>query len=642
MATPPSDIQIMSLRGGQNDTDPPNALLDDQATKMENIELFFSMMGERRNGCDPLDITSSDIEDEAVVVHLSQWFPLNDVMNPEFISVAATPLTSTTMSKRTGGVWSEIVPGDAIDSSNNDIYGINTQSLNGKLFVSYHSAVDRMHIWDGTTLRRAGLAQPAAPTAVDEGVGTTYTAVRYFRVRFITKVGTAIINRSEPSLSLAFTPDGDGFGATITSPTLLSEGETHWEVEASADNATFYRIATVIDATTTYNDEVQDISPGVVSYNASGPLSEAIGAYLPLPSAKFLAIDGDRLLYAGHWTDASRQSQIGWTPVFNDPGVGNDERAPIVTTAGVPINTITNLDNYDDGPITGISASVYGTWYAFKWSHVYMMVRTGDVTRSYDVITLSARQGAIPGSIIRGVDETGTPCVYFLDPVLGPCRVTAGGIQTIIGLRGTWARVNLDATTSVIARGCFYPYKQQIHWWVAVDGANSPTLKLVLQVSEVRQTTDAVGGSGAGRGWTTATGRIAQAYAVSVFTELVSIGGVTSISERPFIGLTSPDYIQRCDVDSTDAGVAYVATIITRPYFVTGLLNRWGIMRVALLAAANSSASITVQLIRDFGVENSQSITQSLAPVGAETFVVKDFDNLVMSGGTAIQIKFTG
>ena len=626
-----TDISITNLRGGQNNTDPANALPEDQCVLAENVEFFASMLGERRNGCGPIDITSSDLEDESVIVHLSQWFPLNDIRNPEFIAVSPTPTTSVTMAKRTLGTWSEVIPSDAIDFSNTDIYDIHTQPLNALLFTAYHSAVDRMHVWNGTTMNRAGLAQPSPPTAADTAGAGTYAGVRYFRVRYITKVGATVVRRSEPSTVLTFTPSGANVGATITRPALLSESETHWELEASTDNVLFYRIQTIIDATTT----AADTTAFATGYSAF-TLSEAVGSYLLLPSAKFLAVDGDRLVFAGHFTDLSKQSQIGWTPPTNDPGTGNSERFPIVETSGVPIVSFTNLDNYDGGPITGICASVYGVWYAFKWDHIYMMVRTGAPTNAYSVITLSSVQGAIPGSMFKGIDEGGSTYVYFLDPVFGPSRVGPGGIEAIVGLRGTWSRVNLQAA-NVTARGCFYHYKQQAHWWVAVDGADSPNLKLINQVSEIRKVA-----GGVGRGWSTATGRITQAYAVSIFTEVVTINGVNSLSERPVIGLTSPDYIQRCDTNADDAGVAYVATILSRPYILPNLLNHWGVMNGSILAAANASASLTVQLVRDFGVENSAALTASLAPVGNETYVVKDFDNLVMSEATLIQVKFSG
>ena len=643
-----TDISITSLRGGANNTDPPNSLPEDQCVLAENCEFFSSMMGERRNGCAALNIAGTSILNETVVCHLSQWYPLNDVLNPEFIVGSATPTASIFLTKRTLGVWSDITQNDAIDFSNNDIYKIQTQALTGELFIAYHSAVDRLHVWDSTILRRAGIAQPAAPTAADEGIGVTFKAVRYYRVRYTLVAGGIVIARSEPSLSLTFTPSGTGAGATITKPAnLTGETYTNWEIEASADNATFYVLASQIIGTTTYTDTVQDFTQTpvpAVSYNASGPLSEAIGSYTLLPSAKYLAVDGDRLVFAGHWTDVTRQSQIGWTPVTTDPGVGNHERFPIVTTGGTPIVSSLQLDNYNGGPITGIASSVYGSWYAFKWDHIYMLVRTGDPTSAYSVITLSQTQGAIPGSIVKGVDENGSAVIYFLDPALGPSRVGPGGIEVIDGQYSTWGRVNLEAA-NVQACGIFYPYKQQVHWWVPVDGADSPNLKMILQVSSIQQVSGVTAGAGGvGRGWSTATGLISQAFCASVFTELVTINSLNSISERPFIGLTSTGtaFVQRCDVEITDNGTTYLATILTKPYFVTGLLNRWGVMNVALLATANATATMNVSIVRDFGVETSQTVAVSLAPVGSETFVVKSLDNLVMSGATAIQFQFTG
>ena len=125
-----------------------------------------------------------------------------------------------------------------------------------------------------------------------------------------------------------------------------------------------------------------------------------------------------------------------------------------------------------------------------------------------------------------------------------------------------------------------------------------------------------------------------------MFTEVVSIDGVVSLSERPFIGLTTPDYIQRCDVEETDAGAPYVAVLRTRPYIVAGLLNRWGAMTAALLATANSSANLVIKFIRDFGLETNQ-ITTDLKPAGSETLVVKTFNDLRMSNATIVQIEFT-
>lgn len=633
MAEQIQDIALVSLRGGMNDTDVPSMLKDDECVLAQNVEFFASALGERRNGCGALSITGSNLSNETIICHLSQWFPTNIVTTPEFFTASLTPGVSITVAIRsTASAWSNPSIKDALNFTVPDAYDMQTQSLNGKLFVAYHSAQDRAHVWDGVSLRRAGLAAPAAAPTGAETVGAgTYASVRYFRVRYAVLSGATVLLRSEPSSVLTVTPSGTKTGEIITKPAAINEGETHWELEASVDNANFYRIARTIVATTT----VTDLTAYATGYSGQGPISDAIGAYLLLPSAKFFGVDGDRLIYAGHWTDLSKQSLVGWTPVQNDPGVGNDERAPLVTTGGASINNTTNLDNYDGGPITGLAASANGTWYVFKWNRIYKMVRTDDVTRAYSVITMSTTRGAIPGSVVRGVDERGASCVYFLDPSLGMSRVGPFGVQKIRGLRTTWGRINLQAS-SIIARGCYYPYKQQVHWKIAVDGATRPNYELVVQVSELRQVdSDAVG-----RGCSVWTGRITEVGALGVFTEIVNIGGIDQISDRPFVGLSSPDYIQRCDTEITDAGVTFAATIRTKPYIVVGLLNRWGAMAAALLATANATSSLVVKFLRDFSVEVNQ-VTTTLTPAATEGYVVKSFDDLVMSGAKTIQIEFT-
>src|SRR5581483_9241133 len=54
-----SDLAIGNWRGGQNDTDPAIAIQDDQVQLARNVEFFLSMLGERRAGCDPIDLTGA-------------------------------------------------------------------------------------------------------------------------------------------------------------------------------------------------------------------------------------------------------------------------------------------------------------------------------------------------------------------------------------------------------------------------------------------------------------------------------------------------------------------------------------------------------------------------------------------------------
>lgn len=634
-------LPIVSLRGGFNDTDPQHLLANDQCTIANNVEFFHSSLGERRRGCEALSMTSSSLDDETVIVHLSEFFPTTSVTAPEMWGFSATAGTSVSIARRNSGVWNPVVPTDAVDTAAPDIYKIVAATLNSKHYFAYHSAVDRLHVWDGTTLRRTGLAAPgAAPTGADSGGAGTYSTIRYYRVRYVVLSGTTVLRRGEPSAVLTATPDGAHASYTITKPATISEGETHWELEASADNATFYRIARTVVGTTTYVD-----SAAPSTYATTGVLSESVGAYLLQPSAKFVGVDGDRLVWGGHFTDATLKSTVGWSPVLADPGAGNDERSPIVDTGGTDIANTKNLDPTDGGELTGISDSVNGAWYAFKWNHIYRMSRTNDETDAYEAITISKARGAIPGSILSGIDELGRACIYFIDPQFGPSRLGLFGLQTIRGVRTTWRRANTLAS-KVQARGVYYQDKQQIIWVVATDTNDSPTLGLKLQVTETRSDSGdgSSAGEGASRGWSLFDGKLATAYAMTIFHEVVSgdpSPAVYTLRARPFGGYTSPDFIQRWDVGTTDNGTTFRAVIRTKPFIVAGLLQKWGALVGTLLAVSNAGLSVVVKLIRDFGKETSDPVTTDLLPEFSEPIVVKDFDNLHMSGARAIQVEFS-
>lgn len=728
MASGPSDIVISSLSGGLNDTDAPQDIENDECVQAENVEFFDGPCGNRRLGTTALDLTSSGLTSEAGIVHISQWFPTNVITLPEFIAVAATPSTSVSVGRRdTAGVWHTLTPSDAINNTAPDVFGITAQPLDANNFISYRSAQNRLHVLDtSANWRRAGLAAPAAPTAANQGSGS-YNGKRYFRVRYVVMSGSTVLRRSEPSTSLAFTPSGTGASARVTKPASISEGETHWELEASEDDANYYRIARTVVGTTTFDDTSSSsktfpaprgagapvsndgtaityvllsdqaaalnltgtvsngsygdpagtiagrgwigytsadvyipltgftgtwtrgqkyyASPDVATameaassgdsanYEAVGTLSDAVGAYLTIPSAKFIIVDGDRLVYGGHWTDASLQSTVGWTPVTGDPGVGNSERAPIVTTGGDNITTTVDLDNYDGGALTGMAGSAYGTWYAFKWQRIYGAVRTGNVTKAYDIDTMSTSKGAIPGSVVKAADTHGAGAIFFLDPFVGPCKLGPGGVVNAIhGLRSTWARINLKATSQVCC-SMFYPYKQQVKWWIAVDGANTPTLCITLQISELKlQPNGELRG-----GLSTSTGLAGQAQCAAALT--YTVGNATT--DLPFIGLTTPNFIQRCDTGTTDNGTAYTATIIGKPLFLVGLLNRWRIRAASLLANADANGSITVGLIRDQGLETKVTDPISLAATGSEEQVIIPFDDLVISELHCVQLKLT-
>jgi hypothetical protein len=629
-----NDLVIDDLRGGMNNSDPPHILPNNQCVLAENVEFVRSTLGERRRGMETVDITSSGFDLETVIVHIGNHLPeLATMEETEAFGVAATDGASATIAYRQAGSasWTPITPDDAIDPDFPDTLRIQSQTLHGKWFVAYKSAQDRMHLWDGTDLRRMGLATvTGAPTAADSGgAGTFAIDDRAYRVRFIVMSGSEILLRSEPSGELAFTPSGVNAAVTVTKPASVpNEGETHWELEAF-DGTDWYIIATTAIATAT----ADDTNLLLTDYAINGELSADIGDYEVAPSAKYVKADQDRLILAGSWTEAEKGSRIMWTPVWNDPGVGNDERIPLDT------DNYIDLDWMEGGELTGISDPLNGAFYAFKWNRIYKLQRTGQIDKAYQSFLLSKYRGAIPGTIVNAVDEFGQGCVYFLDPSIGPCRVGSGGIRSVQNLGATWRHVNTTATNT-IAHGVYYPDSQQVIWWMAVDGANTPNYVIKLHVEHMQSD----GEDGTNGGWTVATGTITEAWCSGIIPETVidSETGATYLSFRPYLGFESPHFLQRADVGDTDNGDTYRAVIRTKPYLVAGLLNKWGGMCASLLAEPNDDPFVlmNVKLIRDFGKETNTIMTD-FVPETTEELVIKPFDNLRMSNAVSIQVEFS-
>lgn len=631
-STQAGGLFIQTLRGGQNDSDPTNAIADDEVVIAQNVEFWDSTLGERRLGTESVSITGSSLDDEDGIVHLGiHYAELTEVIDAELWAVAATEDTSFTISRRAAGAWTDISPIDDIDVGFPEILKIQTQSLHGKLHFCAKPAdedINRHHVWDGTSLRRSGLAAPAAAPVVTDTAGVgTYAGERIFRVRYIVKSGTEILLKSEPSEETIFVPTGTNTGATITKPAATGEGETHWEVEASDGDGNFYIIAEIVVGTTTYNDT----TILTTDYAVNGELSADIGDYALIPAVKFVVADQDRPIFAGDWFDPEKDSRVSWTPPHAATGVGNDERIPIDT------DNFLDLDWQAGGGITGLSHPVNGAFYAFKWQRIYKLQRTGRIEQAYQAFLLSTSHGAIYGSVTSGLDEYGRGCIYFDDPCSGPMRIGAQGIQYMEGIRGTWSRVNTSAE-NIVSHGCFYPDKRQLHKWVAVDGGNTPGLGLISQTNELRADED-----GVSRGWSVVKGLRGEAWCSLPFPEVITDEetGSTTLSWRPLIGLPSPHFIQKVDIGSTDNGVAYRAKIRTKPYIVAGLLNKWGAMTAALLAEPLESEDVglEVRFIRDFGLE-SNYITTDFVGEANETSVIKVFDNLRMSNAVAIQMEF--
>lgn len=623
MAT--SQLPILSLSGGLDDTSAPSELAPNACTLAENVEFIYSTLGERRSGCTAITGPSSFSSLDAVV-WMYKHTPSNDPTEVQLWALAqnltgASPSYQLAYRDATG--WHDVTLSDAMDATVPNGHRMSAASLHGKLFLAYNSGVDRLHVWDGTSVRRCGLAEPSAPTATNSGSGT-FAQPRYYRVRYTVQSGGETILRSEPSDVLTFSPSGSGSGAIITKPATISEGETHWELEASLDNANFYVLATTAVGTTTVTDTASFFT-GYAAYD----LSEDVGDYTLLPSAKYLSVDEDRLVLAGSWEDASMQSRVWWTPVAGATGVGNDERQELDT------DPYLDLDGYDGGELTGISRSTDGYIYATKLSHIYKMVRQGQRTKAYTAFPVTKAIGALYGSLVSAIDQAGNPTLYFLDTKQGPYRYGSEGLQWCgRDIQTLWGTVNVNA--NVACHGVYDAKKRQLHYWLALDTASYPDSKIVLHVNKMRNTDE-----GARQGWTTVPSGdgIAAAHCSVMMASNVDSSADRSLVQSPFIGKAS-HAIHLCGTGTTDNGTSYRAKVRTKPFWPGNLLNQVEILSGVLLVSAESptDASISVKAIRDFGLE-TKTVSTVINPTSTEEYVIKQLDDLSFAELYAVQLE---
>lgn len=608
-----------------NNTDPAIALPDDQSTLAQNVEYVSSMLGERRMGTIAVDLTGSGLSGHDRITFLYRHLPTAVETVSQLWALGVTGTASSTLAFKEGSSWTTPTLKDAFVLTGTYPNKVEAQTHGGKLFIAYKSAVDRLHVYDGSTVRRTGLAQPGVPTLADTAAAGSYATKRYFRVRVTEKSGSTILRRSEPSDAVSITPAGTKTGVTVTKGTVPGEGETHWEVEESIDGANYYRITDVAIGTGSYDDTT--VSTGVT---AAGPLSDDIGDYALIPSPKYLAVDDDRLIWAGSHEVADYASRLGWTVVLGDTtGVGNNERFATDT------DPFKDLDRSEGGGITGLSRPVNGSFYVFKFSQIHKAVRSGKRTAAYDTIALTKQVGAIDGSVVDAVDQNGTPCVYFIDPRMGPMRLGAGGLrQCGMDVRASWVSLNATAT-GVACDGIYAPNKQQVIWRIAVD-SNNPSVAIVLHTRFTRNELD-----GVRRGWTTWTGPHATALCSCLYADNIDIGGPDrTLRLVPLLGLSGSGLLLRSESEVLDDnGTAYAARVVSKPYTVVNVLRRFAVRAGAVVAKAVTGALVSIKLTRDLGLETQSVNSVSLTATSTETEVIKDLDNLRLSDLRVVQIE---
>jgi hypothetical protein len=614
-------INLIDLRKGANERHPAT-LPENFVEQAWNITYDRSQLGARRNGSSfAVSPTSSFTLGYSMHVHTPDSTAANERLWVYGSNDTFHFYTSA---------WAQTSPSPSPADTFSFGGSVSWASLHGKLFIAANSDVSRLHVYDGTTLRRAGMATPAAaPTAADGGgAGTLSATARYYRARYTVQSGGITLLRSEPSAVLTFTPSGANANVTVTKPATVSESETHWELELSIDNANFYRIATTAVGTTTYADT---LAPSVVA--STGTLSADSGDYTVPESARFLVVDRDRLLMFGNYEDATKDSDMTWTVVGTDTsGVGNDERVPTDTGNRLAI------DGRNGGRLTG--AAAYDTQViAFKKKAVYLISHTRNRVGAYTFDPLSTTFGAVEGSVCAGVDEVGRAALYFLDEALGPMRYGARGFEQLAPQQQSTFQSYFMTTASTIPSHTVYlPKRREVHFHIAqvgaVNGTSIPTLALVYNIE---------------------TGGVSWQFRAGDTNRLNGFPIYASARWNSTVYITSSNgsgggAIIQIDVDGTTTDFATLpirAWIRTKAFALEplGLQRRFRVTGAVLGARPLTGATVTVKAIRDHGKEIA-STTASLTPNAAtnpsaadERFVTVPMDDLVLSEATVMQFE---
>lgn len=622
-----SRIVIADLRGGRNGTDPPLSLGDTQAVELLNVDHYDGLLGRKRGGSDNVAITGGTAFGSGIQ-SMFRHVPGADETAAELWAIDGAALTK----RLTGGTsWADVTVDDAITAQ---FQHVNAVSFNGKLFLAYKSAVDRLHVYDpglaAPRVRRVGIAPGgSAPTVADQGAGAYAAVLRKYRVRWLQFTGSVVTRWSEPTPSVTFTPDGAHGSARVTRPTAPGEGETHWEIEIQVAGNNWQRLfltttaECIAIATTTYDDSVDTTLLG------GNAISDLAGTNTVPQSAKFLLTDGNRLLLAGGYESGTKNSRVWYTPVLGSTDHADDERIPVTTTQSNYID----LNENDGGFITGFGGPLNGIPYVFKYRDFWRLLPTGDVTAPY----LPRRMGSGVGSInqklvVTAVTETGEQALYFYDH-LGPFRTSPSRGLAYLGrdCEDIWSTVNLGAT-GVVGWALYHADKHQVWFHVATGASNDPDTRMVFD-TVLGRFTEADRKRG---GWYRHTGNAPAARCGCLFAN--TLGASMSRDLKPYVGRASGTVILKTDTSTTDdAGTAFQAYVKTKPLAVTTLGLNGAIGHASLLAKA-SAATITQTIDRDFGLE-TVTATVSLAAAASETRVLRKIEGCELSQVGTVQIQ---
>lgn len=634
-----------SRNRGRNGWDPATAVADDMSVESFNLILSRDGLGQKRYGYE--DVESSWTGDAIINgVRMYRFIPGQDDTAAQVLIATADPTTK----------FAKIAAGTAVSAltlkdnwSSNTVHLTNFATLNGKCYVAYQSAVDRLHVYapteSATTLRRAGLYQGAdAPTVANQGSGTYAAVARYYRVQYRVKSGSTVLRQSNlGTASTVFTPNGTSASARVTQGTVPNEGETHWAIFGSADGTLYYELTELPIATTFYDDTEAPATD--YDDNTAAP-SE--GAYTPFPSVKFIVSTGERLVGYGSYggTDlggmTDKAGRVWFSPVLDTTDTDDDERVSNTATIKGWIDVGRNAGG-EDRALAFFDNQVF----VFQSNAIYALIHTGDATAPFRRVQFSAELGAVnQASTFVGEDEAGRPTLYWLDPQRGPMRYGVRGVEWMgYDVQDIWATVqSVEPAATPVAQchGVYDPDLRAVIWWVNEGGY--PTRAIVFFVREGRPTEV----EGVRGGWTiwdpgqTDGGSGAAVGSSAMLPK--TIGATMSPDLRMYTGSLkttgwSGTEIMRWDSSlTTDDTANFQAYVTSKAIVVPPAHQHMAITRSYLQAKAANAVTITQTLVRNFGDETNRTSTVLLTAAGSETRVLKRFEDSAVLDAWALQI----
>lgn len=629
---------------GRNGWDLASDLLKDQTDESLNIVLGNSALGTKRNGTVAQSISGTftgyaaiarfvagqnDTAAQLIIIDRSATTKIGRV-------TASTAFTNLTLTY-------PVLASQPWEAS--------FATLNGKIYIAVRlaSSVSRLLVYDPTgstsLVRPSGFATPAAPTAANGAAGGPAATLRYYRVAWAANSGSNTRRKSLWGAAVSFT-NTVNLVTTVTQPTPPGEGETHWYVAGSEDGVLYYIISAAIAiGTTTYTDAA---SP--TTYNSNNAI-DSEGANTPWPAVKYIVSTGDRLVGFGAYEPAAgptvagssfpaKDGRVYFSPRLDASAIEDDERVSNTTTFQGWTDVARNAGSED----RALAGPLDGQVFVFFSRGITMLVPTGDARVPFRKIELSPSLGAVNNwSTFIGEDEAGRACLYWLDPVRGPYRYGADGLQWCgYDVQDIWATF-LSTATERAAHGVFDPVTRMCLWWIATTGGAGviPDTVMAFYVTEGQPVRNADGVSGVRYGWTIWTGDAAKKSCSCIFAKTL---GATMSRIQAVYGANSSTLERINDAAATaDNSVAFQAYVRSRAWEVAPRTNKKKIVSgpnngTYLLAAAASGVTIQQSFTRNFGDETNRTSTRLLTATAAgETAVLVKFEDAELTDAYTFQ-----